>query len=53
MLAEFKLNQSGRKQIAKAAPKQEVKKIDHTKKPEAVIPMEDEKKPEDADFKDF
>ena len=53
MLAEFKLNQSGRKQIAKAAPKQQVKKIDHTQKPEAVIPMGDDDKTEDDDFKDF
>ena len=53
MIAEFKLNQSGRKQIAKAGPRQQVKKIDHTKKPEAVIPMEDDKKTKDDDFKDF
>ena len=53
MIAEFKLNQSGRKQIAKAGPRQQVKKIDHTKKPEAIIPMEDDKKTKDDDFKDF
>ncbi|MCD6158551.1 MAG: chemotaxis protein, partial [Euryarchaeota archaeon] len=53
MIAEFKLNQSGRKQIAKAGPRQQVKKIDHTKKPEAVIPMEDDKKTRDDDFRDF
>ena len=64
LLAEFKLSGqgSGRKQITMAAQKQEVKKVDPTQKkekkakdakPEAVIPMEDDKKKEDDDFKDF
>jgi len=44
-----------RKRITKSGPKQQVKKIDHTQKPEAVIPMGDDRNKEDADadFKDF
>jgi len=64
MIAEFKLNQSGsgRKQITAGAPKaqkrEEVrsvkkKEVDQSRKPEAVIPLNDDSKVDDADFADF
>ncbi|MBW1910046.1 MAG: chemotaxis protein, partial [Deltaproteobacteria bacterium] len=60
MLAEFKLEgqSSGRKQITAGTAKQEVrsvkkKEVDQARKPEAVIPLGDDSKVDDADFADF